>query len=115
VYFVHPTGLRDWAIGKVGLTIDNRMVDHSDKHIREAVRYAEGRGWRVVKSGGSAHVWGQLFCPEATREGCIIRVFSTPRNRQNHARKIRREVDKCPHGLGAGENDLPPLDNEDQS
>ena len=90
------------------------MADHPNKHIREVIQYAEGRGWRVRRGGGSAHVWGQLFCPEATREGCIVRVFSTPRNPQNHARRIRREVDKCPHGFGAGDNDLTPPETEDR-
>src|SRR5436305_384604 len=40
---------------------------------------------------------GQLFCPFARRGGCIIRVFSTPRKPENHARRIREEVDSCPH------------------
>jgi hypothetical protein len=32
-----------------------------------------------------------------TREGCIIAVWSTPRNPENHARQITRLVDSCPH------------------
>ncbi len=70
---------------------------HPDKHIEQAVAYAESLGWRVEISGG--HAWGRLFCPFADRYGCIISVWSTPRVAQNHARHIRREVDACPHCL----------------
>jgi hypothetical protein len=80
------------------------MPEHPNKHIREAVRYAERRGWRCVKAGGQAHVWGQLFCPARSRGGCIVRVYSTPRSPENHARKIRSEVDKCVHSQ-ASRND----------
>lgn len=69
---------------------------HPNKHIERAVRYAESLGRRVVTSEG--HAWGRLFCPHANRDGCIISVWSTPRNPENHARQIRREVDGCPHG-----------------
>lgn len=27
----------------------------------------------------------------------MIFVWSTPRNPQNHAKQLRREVDRCPH------------------
>ena len=68
---------------------------HPDKHIEQAVRYAESLGWQWQVSSG--HAWGRLFCPEATREGCIVSVWSTPRIPENHARHIRREVDLCRH------------------
>lgn len=71
---------------------------HPDKHIEKAVQYAEQQGWRVEMSSG--HSWGQLFCPQSTREGCIIRVWSTPRSPENHARQIRKSVDSCPHQPG---------------
>lgn len=71
---------------------------HPDKHIEKAVQYAESLGWRVELSNG--HAWGHLLCPHATREGCIVGVWSTPRNPENHARQIRREVDQCPHSDG---------------
>lgn len=73
------------------------MAEHPNKHIREAIQYALGKGWRLRKAGPRAHVWGQLFCPHARRGGCIIRVFSTPRNPENHARRIAESVDDCPH------------------
>lgn len=68
---------------------------HPDKHIEKAVQYAESCGWRVELSNG--HAWGHLLCPLQTRDGCIVPVWSTPRNPENHARHIRREVDFCPH------------------
>lgn len=71
------------------------MSEHPNKHIREAITEALTRGWRVTMSQG--HIWGQLWCPEQSRDGCIIRVFSTPRNPENHAKFIRRRVEACPH------------------
>lgn len=71
---------------------------HPDQHIGEAVRYAEQLGWTCEKAGPHAHCWGRLFCPRRSREGCIVSVYSTPRNPENHARHLRREVDLCPHG-----------------
>lgn len=79
------------------------MAEHPNKHIRQAIAYAVDRGWRVVKASGRAHIWGELLCPLRTRDGCIIRVFSTPRNPERHARRIRREVDDCSHSQSGGE------------
>lgn len=59
------------------------------------MRYAEELGWRVELSNG--HAWGRMFCPWASRGGCIISVWSTPRSEDNHARQIRNRVDGCPH------------------
>jgi hypothetical protein len=50
---------------------------HPNKHIEESVQYAESRGWRVEISNG--HDWGRLFCPEPSRDGHIVGVYSTPR------------------------------------
>jgi hypothetical protein len=68
---------------------------HPDKHIEKAIRYAEGLGWTVRMS--NAHGWGRLLCPLHTPEGCFVSVWSTPKNPENHARHIRRDVDICPH------------------
>ncbi len=72
---------------------------HPNKHIRAAIEYALGQGWRVTKAGPRAHIWGRLWCPHAERDGCRISVLSTPRNPEGHARRIRREVDACPHEI----------------
>jgi hypothetical protein len=68
---------------------------HPDKHIERAVQIAERLGWVVKISDG--HAWGRLFCPHRARDGCIVSVSSTPRNAENHARHIQREIDICPH------------------
>ena len=34
------------------------QVNHPNKHIRQAVRYAARKGWRVTKAGPRAHIWG---------------------------------------------------------
>lgn len=68
---------------------------YPDKHIERAIQYAEALGWKVHMSNG--HAWGRLYCPHATREGCHISVWSTPRDAENHARHIRRYMDQCPH------------------
>ena len=78
---------------------------HPNKHIEKAVAYAESLGWHVEPSDG--HAWGRLFCPNATREGCIVSVWSTPRVPENHARHIRREVDICPHSNTGADDDTP--------
>lgn len=73
------------------------MPKHKNKHIQAAIKYALEKGWRLETASPHAHIWGQLFCPHAQRGGCIVRVFSTPRSNENHARDIRRRVDNCSH------------------
>ena len=68
---------------------------HPKPAIEKVIEYAEQLGWRVELSGG--HAWGRLFCPFCSRTGCIISVWSTPRNADNHARQIRKVIDSCPH------------------
>ena len=76
---------------------------HPDKHIEKAIRDAESLGWRVEMSNG--HAWGFLLCPQHTRDGCSVTVNSTPRVPENHARKLRRDVDLCPHRTPQNEDD----------
>lgn len=68
---------------------------HPKPAIEKAIRYAEQLGWRVELSNG--HALGRLYCPFSSRDGCIISVWSTPKNSNNHARHIRKIVDSCPH------------------
>ncbi len=68
---------------------------HPKPPLEKAVRYAEQLGWRVEMSKG--HAWGHLLCPKSSREGCIISVWSTPKNAENHARHIRKQIDNCDH------------------
>jgi hypothetical protein len=69
---------------------------HPDKHIENAIRYAESLGWRVVMSDG--HAFCRILCPLETPDGHIVSVWSTPRVPEDHARHIRRKVDRCDHG-----------------
>jgi hypothetical protein len=78
----------------------DRKNRHPHKDIENAVRQAEGQGWVCDKASG--HAWGILRCPRndgGCRNGmyCQISVASTPGNPTNHARKIRRLVEKCVH------------------
>jgi hypothetical protein len=71
---------------------------HPKKEIEEALRHAEEQGWRL-EVGGS-HAWGKIYCPYndidcRCGEFCISSVWSTPKNARNHARALRRVVDKC--------------------
>jgi hypothetical protein len=54
---------------------------HPNKEIEAAVAHAEALGWRVVPISG--HAWGRLYCPWADRDGCMVSVWSTPRNAEN--------------------------------
>lgn len=73
------------------------MAHHPNKHIRESIRYAESLGWTVQKAAPRAHIWGTIWCTHSGRDGCRVRIMSTPRNPEIHAKEIRREVDRCPH------------------
>jgi len=73
------------------------VPDHPNKHIREAIAYALDHGWTCRKAGPRAHTWGRLYCPQSDRTGCVRGVYSTPKNPEDHAKDIRRAVDRCPH------------------
>ncbi|MBM83975.1 MAG: hypothetical protein CMJ78_25750 [Planctomycetaceae bacterium] len=70
---------------------------HPNKHIQEAIEHAQSQGWRLTKSGGQAHIWGTVWCPDASRDGCRFRIFSTPANPENHAKDLRRAIRRCQH------------------
>ncbi len=68
---------------------------HPNGVIEEALAYARQYGWDVIKaSGGSAHAWGVMRCSGDCPQ---VSIFSTPRAPENHARALRRAVDRCPH------------------
>ena len=70
---------------------------HPSKEIQSVIDYAVDKGWRVIETGKSGHAFCRLYCPEQSREGCQLSVWSTPRNEGNHAKQIIRRVDRCPH------------------
>lgn len=68
---------------------------HPSRVIEEALTYARAHGWLVIKStGGAAHAWGVMRCPGDCPQ---VSIFSTPRVPENHARALRRAVDRCQH------------------
>ena len=68
---------------------------HPSRPIEEALGYAGDHGWTIIKSrGGTAHAWGVIRCPGDYPQ---LSVFSTPRVPEDHARALRRAVDRCPH------------------
>lgn len=69
---------------------------HPRGEIEDVLRYAEEQGWEV-RPTTSGHRWGVVLCREHTREGCQVSIWSTPRNTGNHARDLRRAMDRCPH------------------
>ena len=71
---------------------------HANKEIEAAIQEAESKGWRYKATGNSAHAWGRLLCPFESREGCMMSIWSTPRNTYVHAEQIMRRVKQCPHG-----------------
>jgi hypothetical protein len=73
------------------------MKKHPSKEIQQAIDYAVDKGWRFIETGNSAHAYCRLYCPNQTRDGCKISVWSTPRSVDNHAKQIIRTVDKCDH------------------
>ena len=73
------------------------MAEHPNKHIRTAVEYALSHGWTLRKSGPRAHIWGRLYCSLRSRDGCSRAVYSTPKCPEDHAKDIRRAVDRCQH------------------
>jgi hypothetical protein len=76
-----------------GVTIGNiaRRPKHSKKQVEQVVADAERLGFTVKFPWGH---WGGLVCPG---DCPIIAVFSTPKNADNHAKQLRRAVDRCPH------------------
>ena len=71
---------------------------HSKQEVELALQHAESKGWRI-EVGGS-HAWGKMYCPANDSECrcgefCITSIWSTPRNPSNHARQLRRVVDRC--------------------
>ncbi|MGH9124224.1 MAG: hypothetical protein ACRDZ8_05785 [Acidimicrobiales bacterium] len=68
---------------------------HPNPAINSVLLYAQANGWTVIKSGGgSAHAWGIMRCLEDCPQ---VSIYSTPRVPENHARALRRAVDRCPH------------------
>lgn len=70
--------------------------EHPNKEIDAVVEEAVRSGWTLSISK-KGHAWGQLFCEFKSRGGCILRVWSTPRNPEAFAKDLRRRIAKCSH------------------
>jgi len=68
---------------------------HPKKDVEVALDYAHHHGWDVRRTV-SGHRWGIGQCGS----GCMISIWSTPKNPGNHGKAIRRAVDACPHSPG---------------
>lgn len=66
---------------------------HPKKEVEEILELAETRGW-LVESPRPGHPWGKATC---RREGhdCLVWIWSTPKDPANHAKQIRRAVNRC--------------------
>jgi len=76
---------------------------HPNKEIEAAVQHAEACGWIVEMSKG--HSWARLLCPLHTPDGCILFVWSTPRDNENHANSLLRSIDRCRHCHEEGDDE----------
>jgi hypothetical protein len=70
---------------------------HPNKDIEAAIKYAESKGWRYQATGNSAHAGADYFVRFESREEHSMSIWSTPKNPDNHAKQIRRNVDACDH------------------
>nr|WP_255425950.1 hypothetical protein [Providencia sp. JUb39] len=67
---------------------------HPNKEVREALRYAEEKGWIVEDATG--HPFCIVKCGNADHGRThAMSVNSTPKNPEVHAKQIRRMVDRC--------------------
>lgn len=68
---------------------------HPKKEVEAALQDAETAGWVVAdRPGHHGHAWGQMTCPG---DCPIVWIHSTPKNPQNHAKRLLRAVDRCEH------------------
>ncbi|WP_353572838.1 hypothetical protein [Candidatus Albibeggiatoa sp. nov. BB20] len=71
---------------------------HPKSEIEKTLQYAEKHKWRI--DIGGSHAWGKMYCPYNDNECrcgefCISSIWSTPKNAVNHAKQIKKVVDKC--------------------
>lgn len=71
---------------------------HSKPEVEAALQHAEANGWRVEHNRGH---WGVMLCPSKETpcgpcgEWCQTSIWSTPQNAGNHAKQLRRVVNRC--------------------
>ena len=71
---------------------------HPSKEIEAVLRGLEAGGWTIVN--GKGHAWGVLRCPTNSPECrggefCQMSVWSTPKNPENFAKKLKQKALGC--------------------
>jgi hypothetical protein len=69
-------------------------VAHSQKQVRAALDDADAAGFKIVATAAHGHSWGYVDCPRCPDR---FYLWSTPRNADNHAKQIRRFVQRHAH------------------
>jgi len=98
----HSPGGHIIASGDTSFPIWTLSWRDSKKEVEDALTEAERAGWTVIPTS-SGHRWGVMRCGEASRSGCQVSIWSTPRNPGNHARQLCRALERCPHEWGEEE------------
>lgn len=77
----------------------DRWPNHPYPFFRQLLAKARRRGWLLRKGGGSAHIFGRLYCgePSTTQDPCVLVIFSTGSGAESVARHFDRQIDNCPH------------------
>ncbi|TKA95418.1 hypothetical protein FAZ78_16925 [Cereibacter changlensis] len=71
---------------------------HKSKEIETVLQELEALGWELVE--GKGHAWGILRCPANSKdcrcgEFCQMSVWSTPKNPEQFAKKLRQKALAC--------------------
>ena len=81
---------------------------HKSKEIEAVLEELEAIGWTIVE--GRGHAWGMLRCPTNSKECrcgefCQMSVWSTPKDPERHAKKLRQKALACTKLDEEDEND----------
>lgn len=64
---------------------------HPKKEVHEAVKELSEANWDIEPRTG--HAWGVARCPHGC---CQVSIWSTPQSPENHAKQLRRSLERCP-------------------
>ena len=75
-----------------------RRKKHTSKEIEAVILELEALGWSLIE--GKGHCWGILRCPANDQDCrcglfCQMSVWSTPKNPQQHAKKLLKKALAC--------------------
>lgn len=66
---------------------------HPKKDIETALQVAEAAGWMVTEIH-RGHRWGIVGCAAGEH---VVAIWSTPRDPATLGRRIRQQIERCPH------------------